>query len=313
MHILVTGGAGFIGGRLAQTLVEDGHKVDVLDNLSTGSRENIPSEARFIHGDIRNREKLMAEFNRYDRVYHLAGNVGVSTQNFDRDKDVRNNIVGTHNLLEAMYEYQVHDMVFVSSSTVYGEDVQKPTSEDSTPLRPISLYSASKLSAEKLISVYVNSFGFKATILRPANVVGGGANYGVIYDFVEKLRGDDSRLQVLGDGSQRKPYLHIGDCIEAIRAAVSNRKQPFEVFNIANESPISVSKMAEIVIEEFGCDADIEYEDRKRGWKGDITEIDLDTTKIRDLGWEPAMTSEETVRCTVRELLSGDLKMKAEV
>ncbi|MFB6294872.1 MAG: SDR family NAD(P)-dependent oxidoreductase, partial [Candidatus Nanohaloarchaea archaeon] len=156
MNVLVTGGAGFIGGTLAAELLDAGHSVTVLDNLSTGTESRVPAGADFVEADVKDRDSLadILAADEYDRVYHLAGNVGVRTQNTDRDRDVQENIIGTHNLLEAMHVNGVDDLVFASSSTVYGDADTTPTPEDYAPKQPVSLYSASKLSCEKLISVY---------------------------------------------------------------------------------------------------------------------------------------------------------------
>lgn len=303
MKVLVTGGAGFIGSHLAENLIERGFDVTVLDNLSEGSIEMVPNSADFIRADIKIREELEDALGEgFDRVYHLAANRDVRAQNEDRRVDLHENVIGTHNLLDAMVDNDVDELVFTSSSTVYGEPDEFPTPESYGPLEPISLYGATKLSAESLISAYVGSFGIDATCLRLANIIGGRSDHGVIYDFVHKLKEDSSKLDVLGDGSQRKSYLHVKDCIEAI-GQVDEDLEGFEVLNVGNDDAVKVSRIAEIVVEEFGEETEIEYEEREKGWAGDVTEMLLDISKIADLGWEPSISSEEAVRKTAKSLI----------
>ncbi len=303
MNVLVTGGAGFIGSTLSAELLDRGHSVTVLDNLSTGRESLIPDGADFVEADVKDRDDISDVLGSrdIDRVYHLAGNVGVRTQNTDRDRDVEENILGTHNVLEAMYVNGVDDLVFVSSSTIYGDADETPTPEDYAPKEPVSLYSAAKLSCEKLISVYTASFGLEATVLRPANIVGGSDTGGVIHDFVAKLSEDSTSLEVLGNGEQQKPFLHVSDCVDALVLAPGDRQDRFEVYNVANKTPISITRLAEVVIDELGVDAEIQYTGGTD--PSDVPVIDLDTSRLREKGWAPSIDSEETVRRTVNEIL----------
>lgn len=303
MKVLVTGGAGFIGSHLAEDLIDRGYDVTVLDNLSEGSIDLVPDSADFIRADLKIREEIEDVLGEgFDRVYHLAANRDVRTQNEDRRVDLQENIIATHNLLDAMVENDVDELVFTSSSTVYGEPDEFPTPESYGPLEPISLYGATKMSAESLISAYCGSFGIDAVCLRLANIIGGRSDHGVIYDFVHKLKEDSSKLDVLGDGSQRKSYIHVIDCIEAIEE-LDEDLSGFEVLNVGNDDAVKVSKIAEIVVEEFGEDTEIEYEDREKGWDGDVTEMLLDISRIAERGWEPSVSSKEAVRRTAQALI----------
>ena len=185
-----------------------------------------------------------------------------------------------------MLKHDVKDIVFTSTSTVYGEADEFPTPEDYSPLEPISLYGASKLSAENLISVYCHSFGFKATVLRLANIIGESSDHGVTYDFVKKLEKDDSSLFVLGNGEQRKSYLHVEDCVDGTLTAVEKREEDFEVLNVGNDDSVSVTEIAECVTDEFGCDAEIKYEGGEKGWSGDVTEmlLSIEKNERKELG-----------------------------
>lgn len=307
MKVVVTGGAGFIGSILAENLLSENIDVVVIDNLSNGEKNNVPEGAEFHKLDLNNTEKVEKILeNDVDRVYHLAANADVKIQNEDRSEDIENGFLATQSLLEAMYSASVKDLVFTSSSTVYGEDVEIPTSEDYGPMAPISLYGATKLSAESLISAYAHSFGFEATVLRLANAIGGRSKKGVTYDFVKKLEDDSSELEVLGNGKQKKSYIHVDDCVDAILTTARNRENNFEVYNVGNKDSISVTRIAEVVIEEYGSESEITYTGGEKGWTGDVPVMLLDISKIEDeKGWELSMASEEAVRQTAREVINS--------
>lgn len=306
MNVAVTGGAGFIGSKLAERLLDEGREVIVIDNLSSGRKKNIPDDAEFHKIDLNNSEEIEKVLEDVERVYHLAANSDVQVQNDNRRKDIDEGFLATRNLLEAMKNSDVNDIVFTSSSTVYGEDVEIPTPEDYGPMEPISLYGATKLSAESLISAYCHSFGFKAIVLRLANIIGGKSPKGVTYDFVKKLENDSSELEVLGNGKQKKSYIHVDDCIDAILQTSRNRENIFEVYNVGNRDSVSVTRIAEVVIDEFGSDSEIHYTGGEKGWAGDVPVMLLDISKIREqVGWEPSMNSEEAVRRTAREVINS--------
>ncbi len=307
MAVLVTGGAGFIGSHLTEELLDRGRDVVVLDDLSAGDRDRVPAEAVFHEADLKDEDALEEIFSEhtFSRVYHLAANADVRTQNEDRMVDRRENVDGTHVLCEAMHEHDVRDVVFTSSSVVYGEADAFPTPEEYSPLEPISLYGASKLAAESLLSAYAHSFDFEVSVLRLANIIGSRSDHGVTYDFVHKLADDPTELEVLGDGTQRKSYLHVNDCIEAIVLAAEQRDDDFEVLNVGNTDSLEVSRIAEIVIEASGCDAEIQYTGGEKGWTGDVTEMLLDIERLHEKGWSPSMTSAEAVRETAEGIVQS--------
>jgi len=282
---LITGGAGFIGSHLVDRLMESGVNVTVLDNLSAGKLSNISrwldnSRFKFIMGDMLNPGDVKKSMGNCEIVFHLAANPDVRIGAFNTRIDYEQNILATYNLLEAMRESDCRSIVFTSTSTVYGEAKKMPTPEDYGPLKPISLYGASKLACEALISGYSHLFGFKSVICRLANIVGSRSGHGVIYDFINKLRSNPKTLEVLGDGTQRKSYLYVDDCVEALLIASEKSREQVEIYNVGSEDTVNVATIARIVIEEMGLsDVEIKYTggvDGGRGWKGDVKEMLLD-------------------------------------
>jgi UDP-glucose 4-epimerase len=229
--------------------------------------------------------------------------------------DFDDNLLATHNLLEKIRKSRsCTKIIFTSTSTVYGEAKQIPTPEDYGQMLPISLYGASKLACESLISGYSHIFGFRSAILRLANIVGPFSHHGIIFDFVKKLHLDPYRLEVLGDGKQNKSYLYINDCIRAILLVYrhldnNDRSNNIEVFNIGSEDKVDVFTIIHIIAQEIGI-KDVEINCRRelndgRGWPGDVKYMLLDTSKIKTLGWIAEQNSEEAIRRTVREILAS--------
>lgn len=311
---LVTGGAGFIGSHLVDNLMERGISVTVLDDLSAGKLNNISrwlkdSKFKFIMGDALNPSDIRKAMDGCEIVFHLAANPDVKIGAFNTRIDYEQNILATYNLLEAMKESEhCKSIVFTSTSTVYGEAKKMPTPEDYGPLKPISLYGASKLACEALISGYSHLFGFKSVICRLANIVGPRSGHGVIYDFIKKLRNNPKILEVLGDGMQRKSYLYVKDCVEALLVASEKAEEQVEIYNVGSEDAVNVATIAKIVIQEMELsDVEIKYTgglDDGRGWRGDVKEMLLDISKIKMLGWEPKLNSEEAVRQTAKDIIS---------
>jgi len=311
MKVLVTGGAGFIGSHLVDELLRRGLEVTVYDNLSWGKeeflREHFGKENfRFVRGDLLDFRALAEVMKGQDFVYHLAANPDIRRGPEQPDLDLKQNTLATFNLLEAMRLRSVRYLSFSSSSTVYGEARVLPTPEDYGPLLPISLYGASKLAAEGLISAYCHTFGFRAWIFRFANIVGPRQTHGVIVDFLEKLRRNPNKLEILGDGSQNKSYLWVKDCVEAMLLAVERSEGGPDIFNLGNTDRLSVRRIAEIVCEETGLRPSFRFTGGRRGWVGDVPEMMLDIRKILSLGWRPRYSSEEAVRRTVRALLGKE-------
>lgn len=297
MKICITGGAGFIGSHLAESLNKN-HEVLVIDNFDTGKKSHIPKGVDYKEIDIR--EDLPYNiFDDVDSVFHFAANAKVNTFPEDRDIDFETNLKGTKNVLEACANDNVENFVYASSSVVYGENSVKPTPEEH-PFDPISMYGATKAGGEYNCKVYSKSFNMDLTILRLANIIGKRNQKGVIYDFIKKLENNTNELEILGDGKQRKSYLHIDDAVKAI---IKSWKSNQTTFNIASSDNIDVDKIAEIVSEEMGVNPSFNYTGGDRGWEGDVPEMKLDITRLKNEGWKPDMNSRESVRQTVKELL----------
>lgn len=307
---LITGGAGFIGSNLADALVRRGVAVRVYDNLSigTGKIDHLLDEPLFelVRGDLREAQLTREAVAGCDVVYHLAANPDVRVGVTDTRIDFEQNLVATRNLLEAMRTSErARTLVFTSSSTVYGEPATIPTAESYGPLVPISLYGGTKLGCEALISAYSHLFDLRTVIYRFANVVGPRCSHGVIYDFLTKLARDNSTLEILGDGTQRKSYLYIDDCIDAMLLGLSHATAQVTIFNVSTEDQVNVRVIAEIVVQELGLD-DVVFDYtggyEGRGWRGDVKVMLLDAAKLRKLGWTPRHSSEAAVRLAARAI-----------
>ncbi|USH00415.1 SDR family NAD(P)-dependent oxidoreductase [Thermococcus argininiproducens] len=317
MKILVTGGAGFIGSHLVDRLMEEGYEVRVLDDLSAGSLENLKKwinheRFEFMQGDMRDLEILKKAVDGVDAVFHLAANPEVRIGSQSPQLLYETNVLITYNLLEAMRERRIKLLAFTSSSTVYGEAKRIPTPEDYGPLEPISVYGGAKLAAEALISGYAHTFDIKAVVFRLANIIGKRSNHGVIYDFINKLKANPDRLEILGDGTQRKSYLHVSDTIEAMLYLFKEflkEDKIYDAYNIGSEDWITVTEIAEIVSREMGLSPEFYFTggvDGGRGWKGDVKIMLLSIEKAKAKGWKPKMNSREAVEKTVRELLGKE-------
>jgi len=301
-RILITGGAGLIGAPLAERLVAD-NEVIVVDDLSNGIRESVPKGAEFVEGDLTNRDVVSdVVTGDLDAVFHLAADKYV---NAERPREqFESNEAMTYNLLERMEEVGVDNVLFTSSSTVYGE-APRPTPEDYAPIEPISEYGAAKLAEEGLLSVYAHTRGFTVWNFRFANIVGPRYGAGVVPDFVYKLQEDPETLTILGDGRQEKSYMYIDDCIDAMCHVVGHVDEAMNTYNLGTRTTTSVTRIADIVSDELGIDPDYEYTGGDRGWEGDVPKMRLSIEKLAALGWEPTLSSDETIRQGVRDLL-GD-------
>lgn len=314
MNSLVTGGAGFIGSHLCEALSRQGLSITIFDNFSSGSKQNIqqllnekPETVHLCEGDCTNPQNVKKSLKDIDTVFHFAANPEVRLQLCDPSTCFQQNVFATHVLLEEIKDSQVRSIVFASTSTVYGEAKVIPTPEDYSPLEPISLYGASKLASEALVTAYAHSFNKNAVILRLANTVGPRSQHGVIHDFISKIRSNPNELEILGDGTQRKSYLYIDDCIEAILVSLRDQDRKVEVFNIGSEDQVNVKTIASIVAEEMGCkEIKLKFAggvEGGRGWIGDVKTMLLDVSKLRKLGWKPELNSKEAVRRATRDLL----------
>ncbi len=311
--ILVTGGAGFIGSHLVDRLVEKGSKVTVFDNMSSGKMEFIEKHLEnpdftLIKGDLLNQEAIEKACKGIDFIFHVAANPDVKLGASDTRIHLNQNIMATYNLLEAMRKNNNEKIAFTSTSTVYGEASIMPTPEDYGPLIPISLYGASKLACEALVTSYSHTFDMQAWIFRFANIVGPRSTHGITVDFVKKLRKNSNLLEILGDGKQEKSYLHVLECIDAILFVIENSYEKVNIFNIGSEDTISAIEIGKAVIEEIGLsNVKFTYTGGNRGWKGDVPRMRLGIEKMKSLGWKPVYTSERSIRETARALLDKNL------
>jgi UDP-glucose 4-epimerase len=301
--VVVTGGAGFIGSHMVDALVEEADVVAV-DNLSAGRKENLEAAlnagATFRRHDLL-RGDLGPLFRGADLVYHLAANPDVRLGPEGTKPVFDENIVATYRVLEACRAAKVPKVVFTSTSTVYGEATTVPTPEDYAPLEPISIYGASKLADEALLSSYAHTFGIRAVIFRLANVVGGRSGHGVVVDFVRKLARDPRRLEILGsDPGTAKSYVHIDDTIEGIAAGVRAAEAPVSVYNLGSEDTMTVRSLADAVCEALGLTG-VEYHwtggaGGGRGWAGDVRVMQLAVDRLKATGWRPHRSSGAAIR-----------------
>lgn len=312
--VLVTGGAGFIGSYLVDALLTRGTNVTVFDNLSSGRLKNIEKwlnqeNFTFIKGDLLNPADVKKlGMNQYKIVFHLAANPEVRVGSTNPHIHFQQNVVATEILLEHFRTTEKPSTVlFTSTSTVYGEPTEIPTKENYAPLKPISIYGATKLACESLISAYAYTCSFKAIIYRLANIVGPRSEHGVIYDFVQKLRKKPNELEILGDGTQNKSYLHIRDCIEAMFLGLEKSREQVGIYNIGSEDQIDVTEIAHIVTEEMGLkNVELKFTggvDGGRGWKGDVKNMLLDISQIKALGWKPKLNSRQAMKKTATSLV----------
>ncbi len=307
MHCIVTGGAGFIGSHLVDLLLSRGDSVTVIDSMVAGRmmnlEHNIGALACFKHADLLG-DGWQDLFAGADRVYHIAADPDVRGSARKSFEVYQNNVTATVRVLEAMKEHGVKEIVFTSTSTVYGEADVIPTPENYAPMVPISIYGASKLACEAMISAYAATYGMKAWVYRFANIIGSRSTHGVIYDFVQKLRKDPAQLEILGDGRQSKSYLAVENCVAAMVYAPIVSDGTLNVFNIGSEDWVSVRRIAELIVEEMDLkNVSFTFTGGDRGWVGDVPMMRLSVEKLKATGWEPGITSEESVRRAIHATL----------
>jgi UDP-glucose 4-epimerase len=297
---------------MAGRLVAEGHEITAYDNLSLGKKEFLSDlisggRCKLVEADLLDLETLTPAMAGHELVIHLAANSDISASITDTRVELRQGILATFNTLEAMRSNGISDVLFASSSVIYGEPAAIPTPEDYGPLFPISFYGAAKLACEGLITAYVHNFGFQSWLYRFGNIVGSNATHGAIFDFVRKLLADPTRLEVLGDGRQAKPYLHVTDCVDGMLFGYRNAKEPVNAFNLAVDDVVNVATIARIVIEKMGLsDVEIGYTGGDRGWPGDVPRVGLDPERLRRLGWTSSMTSLEAVERAVEEIIAQE-------
>lgn len=311
MKTLVTGGAGFIGSHLVDELIRRDHQVIVYDNLSTGFLRHLEillnkNRITFVDGDVLDQERLTAAMKGVHTVFHLAANADVRGGRSNTHVDLEQNIIGTHRVLEAMRINGASRIVFTSSATVYGEPEVFPTPETYAPLQT-SIYGASKLSAEAMIQAYGEYFGIKSFSFRFVSWIGERYSHGVVFDFIKKLQKNPSELEILGDGNQKKSYLHVEDGVSAIFKALHNMQGLKNVVNLGHEDYLNVIDLADIVVEEMGLKhVDYRFTGGVRGWLGDSPFVHLDISRIRSAGFKPQVSIENGIRRTVRYLLENE-------
>jgi len=309
---LITGGAGFIGSHLAEKLVGEGIETKVLDNFATGRKDNLlgcMDKQNFSLfdldlGKLGNQEDYLENV---EVVFHMAADPEVRTGYDNPKNSFEQNIVNTFNLLQRIKHSKVKKIVFASSSSVYGDAKVLPTNEEYGPLCPISHYGASKLACEAIVSSFCYNYDIDGIILRPANVIGSRGRHGLIWDLVHKLKNDKNRLEVLGDGKQTKSFIHISDMIKGILQSMKKGEDGVEIFNVGSEDSVEIINVAKIVCKnmklpniEIFTTGGIE---NGRGWKGDIKIAHLDISKLKNLGWQPKLSSLEAANVTSQEII----------
>lgn len=314
MKVVVVGGAGFIGSYVVEHLLLTNKDLDlvVYDNFSAGKYWHLKNHIedkrlRVIQKDIYDPE-IYGEIAGAGVTVLLAANPDIARAMTEPDIDFRQGTALTQIVLEAMRKGKCFRLLYASGSGVYGDTGTEWVKEDFSPMEPISTYGASKLACEALISSYTHMFGINASVFRFGNVVGGRQTHGVAYDFIRRLKKNSHLLEVLGDGSQSKPYVHVTDVVKAMFLVLEKQKKSFEVFNVAPNDFVTVNEISRIVIDKMGIspkECEIRLGTEKRGWKGDVPIVRLNTDKIRSLGWTNRFSSEEAVKMSVVEMIEN--------
>ncbi len=313
---IVTGAAGFIGSNLVDVLLSRGADVVGIDNLSSGF-ENFLNAARanprfsFHQQDILDTNALVPLIGGADCVIHLAANADVRFGTNHPRKDLEQNTIATASVLEAMRLAGVTRIAFASTGSVYGEPEVFPTPEQAPFPIQTSLYAASKLAGEGLLSAYASGFGFTSWIFRFVSILGERYTHGHVFDFVKQLRENPEQLLVQGDGLQRKSYLHVGDCIAAMLLVMENSQQPVSIFNLGHDDYINVKQSIAWISGHLGVSPQCVYSGGVRGWIGDSPFIFLDNAKLRAVGWQPGLSIENSVCRTVDWLQSNNWVFEA--
>jgi len=311
MRSLIVGGAGFIGSQMAARLLrEEGHHVVIFDNFSSGTDRHLQSirkhqNLEVIHKDVKDLPELTKAAANADVIYHFASNPDISKAITQPDIDFWEGTYLTNNVAEAARQAGVKRIIYASGSGVYGDTGTLVVDENFSPLRPISTYGASKLAGEALLCSYCEMFDLQASGFRFANVVGPRQTHGVGYDFIRKLRENPRELAILGDGSQSKSYLHVDDVLNALGAVLDSNLPGFTTFNVATEDAITVTEIADMVCAKMNLqNVQYRYGGGKRGWKGDVPVIRLDSQAIRKLGWSPRYNSAEAISASLDAMLA---------
>lgn len=310
MRYFITGGAGFIGSSLTDRLLGMGHEVVVYDNLSTGLMEFLQlaekkSGFSFVKGDVLNAQSLADAMKGCEFVFHLAANADVRFGTLHPRVDLEQNTLATFNVLEAMRKNDIKKIAFSSTGSIYGEATIIPTPEDAPFPVQTSMYGASKLAGEGLIGAYCEGYGFKGWIFRFVSILGERYTHGHVFDFYKKLLQNPMEMDVLGNGHQKKSYLYIQDCLDAILLAVDKASDGVNIFNLGTDEYCEVNDSIGLITGHLRLNPHLAYTGGERGWIGDNPFIFLETKKIRSLGWKPKLTIQEAIIRTLEYLMKN--------
>jgi len=307
MRFVVTGATGFIGKNFVREILDREHHVSIIGNESKKISEFKKSfrGIEVVNASLDDLNILKTKLNDFDVVVHFAANASTQNGLENTDLDLKRGILWTYNILESMRVNNIKKIIFPSAPAIYGYPIKIPTTEDTGMLLPVSLYGASKLASEGMISAYSNLFDMKSWIFRLGNVIGPHMERGVIRDFITKLKKDPKKLYIFGNGKQKKDFIHINDCVEGILFAFERTKEHVNIFNLSSGSTTTINKIADIIIKEMGLkDVMKEYSYKENiGWKGDVPEINDDISKISKIGWNPKYNSEQAIRLIIKGMI----------
>lgn len=311
MKAYITGCAGFIGSNMIESLIAKDWEIVGVDNLSTGRKEFISKFFRnqnfkFFNIDLCNQSEILETIKGSDYVFHFSANADVRNGLKQPVKDLEQNTFVTSNILEAMREKNIKNIIFSSTGSIYGEPEIFPTPEDAPFPIQTSLYGASKIAGEGLITSYCNGYDFNAWIFRFVSILGENYTHGHVYDFYKSLKKDPTKLTVLGNGKQKKSYLYVKDCMDAIIHSIEKKRDKINILNLGTNEACTVNDSISWICDEMKCDPTINYTGGERGWIGDSPFILLDTKKIINTGWKPKQTIEASVRKTVQFFKNND-------
>ena len=316
-NFAITGGTGYIGSNIAISLLKSNNYVKILDKESIENQSILEPylehpNLTFTQIDIKSTKKLTSELIDIDTVFHFSASADVALGRQNPTLDLNDGTIATSSVLESMRKNNIKKIIFPSSSTVYGFPKNIPTSENDGPCFPVSLYGASKLASEGLISAYCYLYGFQSWIFRFGNIIGKNVKRGVIIELFKKLKKNSSELDILGDGNQIKDYIYINDCVDAILFAFKNSNDKINYFNLSTGEQLSVKELVEILLTSLDLkNTKLNYAGgipgwNGGGWPGDVNLIHYDISKILSLGWKPELTSKEAVKLAIKDLINNN-------